>query len=253
MYFWEYNSVQTIYFAMVDSNRSEVTGLGSNLTVQIVKPGTTAYLTLSGTKGEVGNGIYYYTNDAADANLAGSAILRITGSGAIQQNLPLQIGGGFAWTGDNARTLSPPSATVVSTVATTNIVSVYRGVTWVIALTVGDITDYEKIWFTVKDDEDAYDNQALAQVMLAEDGLNDGLLYLNKDVADDDSLGAITIDDSSDGDITITVDEAATRLLATGKNLHYDVKVLRDDGTVDMLLDGVEKLNILSDITRAYS
>lgn len=253
MYFWEYNSQQTVYFAMVDSNRSELAGLGSGITVELVKPGTTAFVTLSGAKGEVGNGIYYYTNDASDANLEGNGLLRITGTGAIQQNIPVQIGGAFVWAGSGQRALSPPAATVLNTVAASSIISVYRGVTWVIALTVGDLTDYDKIWFTVKERENDYDNQSYIQVMLADDGLNDGLLYLNGDTAADDSQGSIAIDDSADGDITITIDEAATRLLKTGKNLHYDIKVLRQDGSVDMLVDGVEKLNILSDITRAYS
>ena len=245
MFFWGVEASQTIYFPMIDTNGNEVAGLGSGLTIQLVKPGTTAYITLSGTQGEVGNGIYYYTNDTSDASLAGMGLLKITGSGVVQQNIGVHIGAGFVWTSPT-RTLTPPSVTVTSTV-TGAVITVYRGVTWVIALSnLGDISDRDKLWFTVKRRENDYDNQALVQIELT-----GGLLYLNSDVAATSGQGSIAVDDQVDGDITITLDEAASALLPTGQNLHYDVKVLRTTEAVDLLADGNEKFNISADITRA--
>lgn len=246
MFFWGIEQSQTIYFPLVDTANAEVAGLGSAFTVQLVKPGTSAFITLSGSKGEVGNGIYYYTNQASDANLAGMGLLRITASGVAQQNIGVHIGAGFVWTSPN-RTLTPPSATVASTVAGA-VITVYRGVTWVIALTLGDLTDNSKIWFTVKRKEDDYDNQALVQIEKSA-----GLVYLNGGSASVSGQGSIVVDNALTGDVTITLDEAASSALATGKNLHYDVKVLRTGGRVDLLADGAEKFNISADITRAIS
>lgn len=250
MFYWSYNAVQTIYFPLVDSSRNEVTGLGSGFTVQLVKPGTTAYITLTGTKGEVGNGIYYYTNLATDADLGGQGLLKITDPGAIQQNITVYIGGGFVWTAP-IRTLTQSAASVASAVSGA-VLTVYRGVTWVIALTgLGSISDYSKIWFTVKEGEDDYDNQALVQVAKFLSGSGDGLLFLNGDTAATSGDGTIVIDDASAGDITITIDEAATAVLDRFKNIHYDVKILRTGGDADLLSDGVEKFNISAGITRA--
>lgn len=247
MFFWGYNTAQTIFFPLLDDNNAEVSGLGSAFTVQLVKPGTTAYVTLAGSRGEVGNGIYYYTNQIGDASIAGMGLLKITGSGIIQQNIGVYIGGGFVWTSPN-RTLSPLGVTVADAVVGATL-SVYRGTTWVIALTgLGDISDRSKLWFTVKGREDDYDNQSLAQI---EEG--GGLLYLNGATAATSGQGAIVVDDEANGDITITLDEAAAKAIAPGRNLHYDVKVLRTGGSVNLLADGVQKFNVLADITRAIA
>ncbi len=247
MFFWGFGQSQTIYFPLVDANNDEVSGLGNALTIQLVKPGTSAFITLAGAKGEVGNGIYYYTNQVSDANIAGMGLLKISAAGVEQQNIGVHIGAGFVWTSPT-RTLTSPGVTVASTV-TGAVITVYRGVTWVISLSdLGDISDYSKLWFTIKEKEDDYDNQSLAQIELG-----GGLLFLNGDTANTSGQGGIAIDDAVAGNITITLDEAASSLLPTGRNLHYDVKVLRTGGTVDLLADGNEKFNISADITRAIS
>lgn len=84
---WIYNQANTIMFVITSSSTGEeLAGLGTNFTVQIAKAGG-AFATSAGSKAELGNGWYRYTNTAAEANTLGQVALRITGSGASQQNL----------------------------------------------------------------------------------------------------------------------------------------------------------------------
>lgn len=82
----------TILFVMVDASGSELTGLGSGFTLQISKAGA-AFTGSAGTKSEVGNGWYKYVTTAGEADTRGPVAVKVTGSGAIQQNLEYVVAG----------------------------------------------------------------------------------------------------------------------------------------------------------------
>ena len=149
----------------------------------------------------------------------------------------------------SARTLTQSAVDVATTVAGSKI-SIFRGDTASISITgLGDISNYSKIWFTVKRDKANTDAQSLVQIAETLAGLaTDGLQLLN---GEDSTLsyGSITIDDATLGNITIAIDEAATVSLLARKGCHYDVQVLRSTGAVNTLTSG--RLDINADITRA--
>jgi hypothetical protein len=150
------------------------------------------------------------------------------------------------------RTLTSTSSTASTVNGST--LTLYRGASWSIALTgLGNITGYSKLWFTVKALTKHTDAQAVVQVL--EDSATagvDGLIYLNGAAASDGTQGAITVNDATAGNITITLDEAASALLTPATKIHYDVKVL-NSGTVTVLADGVGKFNISADVTRTIA
>lgn len=94
---------------MVDANNTEVAGLGAGYTLQISKNGG-AFAASAGTKAEISNGWYTYLATAAEADTIGVVAVRVTGAGAVQQNLeytvqqrnPLAIA--FTYTVTNANT-----------------------------------------------------------------------------------------------------------------------------------------------------
>lgn len=83
---WTLNQVNQIVFVMVDSNNTEVTGLGSGFTLQIAKAGG-AFVNSAGTKAEIGSGFYRYDTTPGEANTVGPVAVKVTGAGAVQQNL----------------------------------------------------------------------------------------------------------------------------------------------------------------------
>jgi len=87
---WALSTTGTITFVMVDSNGTEVTGLGSGFTLQVSKNGG-AFAASSGTKAEIGSGWYSYIYPAAEADTLGEVSIRVTGAGCVQQNLVYQV------------------------------------------------------------------------------------------------------------------------------------------------------------------
>lgn len=83
---WTPNQQNKILFVMVDSVGSELTGLGSGFTLQLSKNGA-AFAASAGTKAEIGGGWYSYLATAAEADIVGPVAIKVTGTGAIQQNL----------------------------------------------------------------------------------------------------------------------------------------------------------------------
>lgn len=83
---WAIGQTNTILFVMVDTNGAELTGLGSGFTVEISK-GLAAFAAGVGAKGEIGDGWYYYTATAGESDTAGPVAVKVTGTGAAQQNL----------------------------------------------------------------------------------------------------------------------------------------------------------------------
>lgn len=87
---WRLNQANRIVFVMIDSNGTEVAGLGSGFTLQISKNGA-AFAASAGTKAEIANGWYTYLSTAAEADSVGVVAIRVTGAGAVQQNLEYTV------------------------------------------------------------------------------------------------------------------------------------------------------------------
>lgn len=83
---WTPNQANKILFVMVDVSGAEVTGLGSGYTLQLSKNGS-AFANSAGTKAEIGSGWYSYLATAGEADTIGPVAIKVTGTGAIQQNL----------------------------------------------------------------------------------------------------------------------------------------------------------------------
>lgn len=85
-YQWEPNQVHEIDFVLVDSNNVEAPGLGSTFTLELRKIGG-IFIASQGTKAEISNGWYRYTNVVSEADTPGQVSIRVTGTGILQQNL----------------------------------------------------------------------------------------------------------------------------------------------------------------------
>lgn len=109
---WTPNQPNRIVFVMVDSNSTEVAGLGAGFTLSVCKSGG-VFVASGGTKAEIGNGWYSYVSTAAEADTLGPVAVRVTGAGCAQQNLAYTVGTmvdgaiEFTYTVTNATTLLP--------------------------------------------------------------------------------------------------------------------------------------------------
>ncbi|MDQ6963935.1 MAG: hypothetical protein Q9M13_03335 [Mariprofundales bacterium] len=143
------------------------------------------------------------------------------------------------------RTLTQ-SAAQLQDVLSGSTITIQRGDTLTVSLAgLGDMSSRSKLWFTVKDDRLKPDNQSIIQIEETA-----GLLYLNgAQVAAGN--GAITVDDAASGNITITLRETETSQLTPASGLLYDIQMLRNDGAILTLTEGL--CNIKSDVTAAIS
>lgn len=83
---WVLNQTNKITFVMVNTAGVEVAGLGTGFTLQLSKNGA-AFAASAGTKAEIGNGWYSYIATAGESDTAGPVAVKVTGAGAVQQNL----------------------------------------------------------------------------------------------------------------------------------------------------------------------
>jgi hypothetical protein len=158
----------------------------------------------------------------------------------LMANLPAAI-----WAAAT-RTLTQSAASAAAAVSGDTI-TIVRGDTASIALTdLGSLANLSKLYFTVKAREEDADADSLIQIEAAA-----GLLYING-VTGTAENGTITIDDATDGDITITLTAAETAKLPTHLTGYYDVEIVRSSGTpVTTLTYG--SFVIVDDATRAVS
>lgn len=125
--------------------------------------------------------------------------------------------------------------------------NIKRGDTMSTTLTdLGDLSARSKLWFTVKTSKDQADSEAIIRIEEAA-----GLEYLNGAAATVAGNGSITVDDESDGDITVTLKPAETDDLVPAANLYYDVQMLTTTGTVSTLTGDVAR--VTADVTRTVS
>lgn len=127
---WIPNQANKITFVMVDSNDTEVTGLGSGFTLQLSKNGA-AFAGSAGTKAEIGSGWYSYLCTAGEADTVGPVAIKVSGSGAVQQNLEYVVvqrtpaAVAFTYTLTNSVTSAPiegAAVTIATNSGITNIV-----------------------------------------------------------------------------------------------------------------------------------
>lgn len=84
---WILNQANSILFVMVDAANNEVAGIGDgNLTIELSKNGG-VFGAGAGINTEVSDGWYKYAGTAGDANTLGPIAIKVTGAGAVQQNL----------------------------------------------------------------------------------------------------------------------------------------------------------------------
>ena len=139
------------------------------------------------------------------------------------------------------------AAAADSITVTGNDLSRKRGDRWSIEITgMGDISDRAKLWFTVKTTDRDADSKSVLQVEETAQ-----LLYIAGGSAATAANAALTVDDESAGDITITVEAPETAKIGPLSEAVYDVQVLRDDDSVDTLRSA--NFTITADVTRATS
>jgi hypothetical protein len=146
------------------------------------------------------------------------------------------------------RTLTE-SSTASTDSDTAGSISRRRGDSWSISLTLGAITGYTSLWFTIKGAYSDLDPAAILQVKKNASGSGDGLLYANGAAASDATKASITVNDVSTGAITIAVDESITDDLAPAQ-LVYDAQV-SISGNVTTPDSGT--FTITADVTRAIA
>lgn len=124
----------------------------------------------------------------------------------------------------------------------------HRGTTWVITITgLGVLDNISQLWFTLRRRESDTEANSLVQISLTQ-----GLLIVNGAPASTASNGSITISDDTNGDVVILVKPAETVNFPIMQNLHYDLKVLRSSGNVE-LIHYSNKFSIGKDVTRKIS
>ncbi len=101
-----------IAFVLVDTNGTEVAGLGTTFSVAISKAGG-AFAAGTGTKAEIGSGWYSYQLTAAETDTEGQLAVKITGTGAAQQNLLYEVSGSVFSTGSGSYILTTAEAATV--------------------------------------------------------------------------------------------------------------------------------------------
>ena len=124
-----------------------------------------------------------------------------------------------------------------------------RGDSWSIPMTLGAVTGYTSLWFTIKKGYDDLDSAALLHVKLNASTLLDGLLYVNGAAATSEALASITVSNAGTGAIIVAVDETVTDDLAPG-SYYYDAQALIA-GAVTTPDSGV--FTITSDVTRSVT
>ena len=121
-----------------------------------------------------------------------------------------------------------------------------RGDTWVITIQrLGSIAARDKLWWSLKDDVDKTDAQALVQI---EETAR--LVYINGAAATTPANGSITIDDAAAGDITVTLAAVESAKLENVGKFYYDVQMLVG-AVVTTLVQG--RAVVMGDVIRETS
>jgi hypothetical protein len=110
----------------------------------------------------------------------------------------------------------------------------------------GNLTGHQKVWFTLKDDLDDADAEAIIQIEH-----NAGLLYINGAAATVAGNGSLAIDNEAAGSLTVTLAAVESAKLPLSGRFIYDIQVLLAAGVVRTLSRG--EANIIGDVARVTS
>lgn len=161
----------------------------------------------------------------------------------------LTSGGGASaadvWT-YGTRTLTQAAVSPTTYITAGTLVGL-RGDTFSRTITgLGSLANYAEIAFTAKYDTTQTDAESVVK-LTKKPGGSDGLIYLNG-ATTTAAWGSITIDDATDGDITIAISADAMKEIAPNI-IDYDVQIIRSSGTPVSTL-AVGKWSITDDVTR---
>jgi len=103
-------------------------------------------------------------------------------------------------------------------------IEIIRGDTFIYPFTfLADLTAYTKLWFTVKDDKDDTDAQAIIQIIESNPGAaTDGLLAIAGGTPTALGNGSITLSSLPLGNGTVRVEAVETAKLDDTGNFYYD-------------------------------
>lgn len=167
---------------------------------------------------------------------------------AVTVNFPSGLTAEQVWS-YSERTLTM-TASEVASVLSGSTITIQRGDTVSINITgLGNLSSRTspKLWFTIKRSTNHADSKSIIQI--TETG---GLITQNGDVATDSTLGSITVNDATTGDVTILLKPGLTASLEAydATVCKYDLQML-SSGMVTTLTSGL--VNISPDVTRAIA
>jgi len=110
---WTLDQQNLITFVMIDGSGGEISGLGGTLSLEISKNGA-AFLPAAGVQAEMSDGWYKYTATAGESDTFGVVSIKVTGAGAIQQNLEYVILGRSIYAEEFTYTVTKPGAIPVA-------------------------------------------------------------------------------------------------------------------------------------------
>lgn len=125
----------------------------------------------------------------------------------------------------------------------------YRGTTWVITFEdLGVLNNISQLWFTLRKRHNDSDSNSLLQI-----SLTGGLIISNGSGTNiTSSNGSVTVTDSTNGTVVVLVNPTETTNLPVMDNLNYDLKVVRNNGNVELVHES-NKFRIARDVTRRVS
>lgn len=204
--------------------------------------------TTAGTLGKVlsdaGSGVSTLLSriTSSVATMFGDLIAMIQGSGVLPKWTASALSLGP--TGSVTATVAVPQI-LAHTAYNTDEIIVYRGTFWSFQITnLGDLTNLDKIWFTLRKRQNDSDSKSIIQIEKTA-----GLLISNGATATNPSHGTLTVSGST---ITITVNQQVTQYCEVTNNLNYDIKALTTGGQVRMLTIS-DQFIVENDVTRRIS
>lgn len=206
--------------------------------------------TTAGTLGKVlsdaGSGVSTLLSriTSSVATMFGDLIAMIQGSGVLPKWTASALSLAPTSTGSVTATVAVPQI-LAHTAYNTDEIIVYRGTFWSFQITnLGDLTNLDKIWFTLRKRQNDSDSKSIIQIEQTA-----GLLISNGATATNPSHGTLTVSGST---ITITVNQQVTQYCEVTNNLNYDIKALTTGGQVRMLTIS-DQFIVENDVTRRIS
>lgn len=230
----------TIDFTVQNPSTGAAADASPTPSATLVKNGTDTSITVTVTRKETG---VYKATTVIPATWTSGDEVQIR----VQATVGTVTGKAVVWTSTLDKTrvgalLTAPVTDLLASLAD-GVLPIRRGDTFSYTRSSLDFTDADKVWFTVKTAVGHTDSQAILQV-----NSEDGLVYINGEDAEDDTLGSVSF---TDNDVTVIIDEEVTACLSVAGGLYFDIQKLTDDGDVYTLVSG--NAEIVADVTRATS